>query len=146
MCNRHQFLKALIGTLSCSAFIIVPFASAQQARPVASADIPFAFQVAGKVLPAGHYKLSLQAPSLLSIQGVGGDAFLMVREDDPKPHANSALTFSHENGYELRELWAAGQNKHLVSTAKRPRPLPLVVSAPPAATTSATVSLMEMPH
>ena len=47
--------KVLIGAAVCAAALVLGGGLAWAAGPVASFDIPFTFEVHGKVMPPGHY-------------------------------------------------------------------------------------------
>jgi hypothetical protein len=111
--------------LTLSVLLIAASASAQRAVSM-SAKVPFAFTVAGKVLPAGDYKFS-QSP---------GAAAITVRSADGKESAialiltrmaagihttaqDSHVVFDKVgNSYFLSEIWVPGMDGYVLNVTK----------------------------
>ena|SRR6266496_564960 len=78
-------------------------------------DIPFNFYVSGKLMPAGHYRVSTASTmdsSPWSISGTGSSLFMLTQslESPSKVHPLS-LVFWHSGGtYSLVEFWPADHN------------------------------------
>jgi hypothetical protein len=81
---------------------------------VVKANVPFAFVVSGKTMPAGRYRIERDelSPSLLLIQGDEkrnhAAAFVLSIRDGGHDPAGSkpVLTFNHvENTYQLTGVW-----------------------------------------
>jgi len=71
------------GLVSCALAIGASTASFAQSNPVAKAEIPFAFQVGSKVMPAGTYIFSHDGSSIMQLDGSTADAHAlsMVRSE-----------------------------------------------------------------
>ena len=112
-------------TLTLSILLIAPSAYAQRSASV-TAKVPFAFNVAEKVLPAGEYKFS-QSP---------GAAAITVRSSDGKEAAmaliltrmaagihttaqDSHVVFDKVgNSYFLSEIWVSGMDGYVLNVTK----------------------------
>lgn len=79
--------------------------------------VPFAFQVAGVTLPAGHYDVEKDPNSgIIQLRGnkgtSGGAFFFTLPADGRDPAGNTpALTFSrYEAGYRLSGIWESASD------------------------------------
>ena len=71
------------GLVSCALALGASTSLLAQSRAVAKADIPFAFQVGSKVMPAGTYTFSRDGQSILALNGTSAQAHAlsMVRPE-----------------------------------------------------------------
>src|SRR5436309_2657060 len=106
-----------LAAMTLAATLSVPAAQAQSIDSTIHVDIPFAYTVGGKVLPAGSYAVY---PNI-------GRGFLTLRkQDDPKvsmmvasnsaitnhPKQVSMLVFNRYNDkYFLNQVWAGGADR-----------------------------------
>jgi hypothetical protein len=95
-------------------------------RPALGANIPFAFQVGDKTLPAGEYRVQSMSTGSGEVQLIrqkDGDALMVVSTMavDPKDgKSEPQLIFNHYgNSYFLSQIWdGVGQGREL-SKSKR---------------------------
>ena len=101
---------------------MIPSASAQ--GDLIKTNIPFAFHVGAKTLPAGPYefRLDFEVGSLSLVGPKGSDAIAFVTELAPAQH--SSETDSHiifdkvGTNYTLSEVWESGMDGVLVYATK----------------------------
>ena len=110
----------IVGLLAISA------AAQSRNRQQLRVDVPFAFQVGDKVLPAGEYRVSIVNPasdqSVLQIAKVDGKATTLARTIDINgwTSANAKLSFRHYGQqYFLAEVWMAGESTGLATPTSR---------------------------
>jgi hypothetical protein len=88
----------------------ISFAQTKQGDVVA--DVPFAFVVAGRTLPAGHYIVSRLADnvSIHDLQNHG--TFVAAHSVERPEHENSSKLVFHRYGdvYFLSEVWVTGNS------------------------------------
>jgi hypothetical protein len=119
---KKQAFAMVVGLLLSIAAASVCYAQ----RPALGTNIPFAFQVGDKTLPAGEYRVqSMSAGSgdVQLIRQTDGDALTVVltMAVDPKDgKSEPQLIFNHYgNSYFLSQIWTgAGQGREL-SKSKR---------------------------
>jgi hypothetical protein len=79
------------------------------------AQIPFAFQMGGKTLPAGTYQVST-SQGVLGVHGYDGGVFVMTDRlesngDQETAWQNPTLVFERNGGdYRLIEVWTGSRN------------------------------------
>jgi hypothetical protein len=106
----------LKGGIVLAGAILLCFAGTAQAgmEPVVKANVPFAFVVNGRTMPAGKYWIERDelSPSLLLIRGDQRSnhtaAFVLSTRDGRRDPNGSTpvLTFRHvENTYQLTSVW-----------------------------------------
>ena len=72
------------------------------------ADIPFAFQVGEKTLPAGTYQVST-TQSVLGVVGYAGGVFVMTDHVESSAWLKPTLVFERtDGGYVLQQAWIGG--------------------------------------
>jgi len=84
-----------------------------QGRAVLTADIPFAFHVGSKILPAGHYEVrSAISSNVLTIQCLECKATVVVPvmavKADTMPQTDRLVFHMRGNAYFLSKVWTAG--------------------------------------
>ncbi|MDP2995981.1 MAG: hypothetical protein Q8N47_00750, partial [Bryobacterales bacterium] len=107
--------KRIAGTLSVlTVLVLLAVPLAAQSRRL-TADIPFEFTAAGKVMPAGEYSIVLRSDFSSVAQLVATDAKESVFAlghgiGGGKSQEDSRLTFNqYGNQYFLAEIWTQGQ-------------------------------------
>ena len=102
-----QLLKGLyaVGLLAVLAVSATPAWAAD-----VKCQIPFAFTVSDKTLPAGSYHLST-SQSVLTVRGSGSGVFVMTNRVESAANRQPSLVF-HRYGdtYVLREAWTGGNS------------------------------------
>ena len=97
--NRTRNLASLA---AIAILQITPSLIAQQ--PVFRANIPFAFSVDNKILPAGVYRIS-RRDAFLRIEGDTAEFYVTMFAANPSPDGRTLLLFDRVNGNNfLREL------------------------------------------
>lgn len=72
------------------------------------AEIPFAFQIGDRALPAGTYHVST-AQGVLSVHGTQGGAFVMADRLESAAWLKPTLVFERTGGaYVLQQAWTGG--------------------------------------
>jgi hypothetical protein len=113
MCS---WLKA---SVPLAAALLVLSAGAASAQDRLNVKVPFAFEVRGKVLPAGQYSIE-QEGTVLIIRGEHGThanaAVLTIPAGGQDPSGDTpVLTFvRHENDYRLASVWESKDRGELV--------------------------------
>jgi len=101
--------RNLIGILSLLVMSLMINVTAR-AQSLAQADVPFAFSVGSKVMPAGTYTVKEIGPGLISLRNTENNDGVMStarRESPRKPGCK--LIFRHlGNQYFLSEIWTRG--------------------------------------
>jgi hypothetical protein len=124
--------RNLIGTFSLVALSMLLNTTGAYAQPVTKADVPFAFQVGTKQLPAGCYKVT--TPSQAAIQIVNCNtsaAALSPIRRDSYSDGRARLVFRHVgNQYFLTQVWGAAGNSGMILPASKPKKELLVASGP----------------
>jgi hypothetical protein len=119
--KTNRFNSVLNSTILSSAIALGLFASAgsvqAQNNPQLRANIPFAFQVGSKQMPAGSYDISLLSNHLMLLRDRDPgkpvtDYLLVTPSQDGKIQTKGRLVF-HRYGdrYFLREVWEANSNE-----------------------------------
>jgi hypothetical protein len=108
-------LTVLKGTMLAAAVLMGTGGTAQAMESAVKVDVPFAFTVNGRTLPAGRYLIERDemSPSILEVRGDQKDnhaAVLVttIRDGgvDPAGQGRPVLTFTRtENHYRLRGIW-----------------------------------------
>ena len=115
-------------TFGFAAAAVVMTAGMACAQTTMKADIPFAFQVAGKVMPAGTYSVttvSRTSAPLLAFQGNGIGALALTTPDRPPEKAwsedrQARLAFECGSTCTLRQVWnGQSESVYQVSAPKR---------------------------
>jgi hypothetical protein len=91
-------------------------ASAQSSTPLAEANIPFAFQAGGQVLPAGTYRIERESGHLILLRGPAQAAGFVDMHDASKTRAaeHGSIVFDRlGDKYYLRQIWTAGETAGL---------------------------------
>ena len=102
-----------------AAALIVLSAGAASAQDQLTVKVPFAFEVRGRMLPAGQYSVE-QEGGVLIIRGEhgtrGNAAVLTIPAGGQDPSGNTpVLTFvRHENDYRLTGVWESKDRGELV--------------------------------
>ena len=114
------------GTVFAGAILLSVAGTAQAGmEPVVKANVPFAFVVNGRTMPAGKYRIERDelSPSLLLIRGDQRSnhaaAFVLSTRDGGRDPNGSApvLTFKHvENTYQLTSVWDSEDDGSDVAT------------------------------
>jgi hypothetical protein len=101
--------RNLIGTLSLVVLTVLLNATGAYAQAVAKGDVPFAFMLANKQLPSGHYGISTNGMGTILIRNEDtGAAFLSQARDDEPSKTSPKLVFHYlVNQYFLAEVWGA---------------------------------------
>jgi hypothetical protein len=85
--------------------------SAQSTRVLAKANIPFAFQMGDKTLPAGTYVIDRESGNIILLRGRSGAAGFVVTHDASRLHPSDhgTIVFArYGDKYFLRQIWKAG--------------------------------------
>jgi hypothetical protein len=116
--------RTLVMLSLCSTLLVGVVAHGQQATTV-KAKIPFAFSVAGNILPAGQYDFRASpASNVVAVEATGKPAVLQgvvtrlagAMHTTPK---DAHIVFDKVgSNYTLSELWAPGNDGFLLSTTK----------------------------
>jgi hypothetical protein len=108
---RSKFAHVLAGgALAAAVALAVPSASAADLR----AEIPFAFQVGERTLPAGTYQVST-AQSMLGLRSIEGGVFVMTGRLESGVWREPTLVFERTGArYVLRQAWTGGGNGRAV--------------------------------
>lgn len=102
------------GIVLAGAILAVAGTAQAGTEPVVKANVPFAFVVNGRTMPAGTYRIERDelSPSLLLVRGDQRSnhaaAFVLSSRDGGRDPGGSApvLTFKHvENTYQLASVW-----------------------------------------
>jgi hypothetical protein len=107
-------------TLKKSALLALAFgllnAGAARASTI-EVNVPFSFQIHGKTMPAGAYRVEREGSDVLLIRGTHNNqqaaAFVMTMpaEGRDPSHDRPALTFArHETQYRLSTIWESGND------------------------------------
>jgi hypothetical protein len=100
--------RNLIGTLSLVVLSLLLNATGY-AQAVAKADVPFAFTVAKKQLPAGRYTVLTDGQGVIRIQSYETGTSIMSLARNELPRKTSAKLIFHHlgNQYFLSQIWRA---------------------------------------
>ena len=106
-------MKRTVTSMMARAMLLLGCASTARADNVGRVTVPFAFDVNGRTLPAGRYRVSVddQNPSIVKIDGITNHKdHAIVATTIPDygrgPGDKPALTFVRsENQYQLRTIW-----------------------------------------
>jgi hypothetical protein len=103
-------MKTLRITLSVALLLAATVAFAQTKEGDVTADVPFAFVVAGKTLPAGHYIVSHLNDSLRIHDRDSQGLFVPTHSAQRPVHDNATKMVFHRYGdtYFLSEIWIGG--------------------------------------
>jgi hypothetical protein len=125
--------RNLIGISSLVALALLFTATGSQAQGISKADVPFAFQVGSKQLPAGCYQVISQLTAnviqIRNCDDASESALSQFRREFPRETA-SKLVFHHVGGqYFLTQVWGADQAM-MIPTSKAEKQV-LLASATP---------------
>ena len=103
-------MKTLRITLSVALLLAATATFAQTKEGDVTADVPFAFVVAGKSLPAGHYIVSHLNDSLRIHDRDNQGLFVPIHSTQRSAHDNATKMVFHRYGntYFLAEIWIGG--------------------------------------
>jgi hypothetical protein len=103
-------MKTLRISLSVALLLAATIGFAQTKEGDVTADVPFAFVVAGKTLPAGHYIVSHQNDSLRIHDRENQGMFVPTHSSQRPEHENASKLVFHRYGdtYFLSEIWVGG--------------------------------------
>ena len=91
-------VAAMVGTLASGV-------ASAEVREVRELNVPFAFDVNGKAMPAGHYRVERMAnPSVIMLRNESGAGIFVTTKvsEENVWDGSPALTFTRNaNGYEL---------------------------------------------
>ena len=114
--------RNLIGILSLvvMSMLAATGAYAQSVR----ANVPFAFRVGSKQLPAGAYEIRMTSDNAITIRnGQSRATLVMVRREDPRNSGNK-LVFHHLGGeYFLAAIWRGADNGMAITPSKQEKNL-----------------------
>ena len=112
-------------------------ASAQTSTTLTQVDIPFAFQMSNKTLPAGTYRIDLEANHVILLRGPDkASGFLMMHSaSKAKAADHGTVVFDrYGNKYYLRQIWTAGKTNGLECPKSRAESNAIVAQNEQAAT------------
>ena len=112
--------RNLIGTLSLVVLSLLLNATGAYAQAVAKGDVPFAFMVGKKQLPAGSYEITPNGQSTIVIRnGETGTAVLsVVRKDSPSKSSPKLVFHQLGSQYFLAQVWGAeGRAEMIIPTS-----------------------------
>src|SRR5215470_14775798 len=103
-------------------------AVAAYAQNAIKADIPFDFDVAGTVMPAGHYVVSTPSAWTIQLRETGGShrAALVMTNNISTLTANGSMQLvfrGHGDQYFLAKVWTGGRDGREVPPSKQERAL-----------------------
>ena len=100
--------RNLIGTLSLVVLSLV-LTAAGYAQTVAKADVPFAFTVGQKTLPAGRYLVATDGQDVITIQSyeTGASVISLARKEQPRNTSPKLIFHRIDNQYFLAQVWGA---------------------------------------
>jgi hypothetical protein len=134
------------GLVSCALAIGAATPSFAQSSPLVKADIPFAFQANGKLMPAGTYLISQQNGGIMRLNGSGKHAQAMaiaLPDNGIKAATVSKVTFNkYGDHYFLHNVSVAGsttsyrctttkQEKNIVRELRSQQPTEVAVNVIP---------------
>ena len=119
-------MKSKVLTTSMLLFVAAVAAGPSHAQQISKINIPFAFQVGSKTLPAGEYRVmrALQDSSVAQlIQSTDGKTTVVVLTDGviPKNLDITPKMVFHRYGHEyfLSQIWTGAGRGRQLSTSKR---------------------------
>jgi len=100
--------RNLIGTLSLVVLSLV-LTAAGYAQTVAKADVPFAFTVGQKTLPAGRYVVATDGQDVITIQSyeTGASVISLAGKEQPRNTSPKLIFHRIDNQYFLAQVWGA---------------------------------------
>jgi hypothetical protein len=114
--------RNLIGILSLvvMSMLAATGAYAQSVR----ANVPFAFRVGSKQLPAGAYEIRMTTDNAIAIRsGQSNATLVLVRRETPRNSGNK-LVFHHLGGeYFLAAIWRGADNGMAITPSKQEKNL-----------------------
>ncbi len=115
-----RFLKLMLLVSCLLAFTVALNAQSE----VVTVHVPFAFEAAGKLLPAGNYRVDREeATNVLVIHGTSGNsaAFLTMAVEQAGPANSASLLFEREGGtLVLSEIRLPGQQSRILLAPHTP--------------------------
>ena len=123
-----------IGSISLLALSLVFTNNGAFAQSPARADVPFAFNVGSKHLPAGAYEIKRADFNsnfvMVTNRGTGETVLSMYRPETPG-HINHKLIFHHRgNQYFLAEIWGGEGSTGMAVSVPKAEPAVEVASNP----------------
>ena len=118
--------RNLIGTLSLVVLSLMLVSTGASAQAIAKGDVPFAFMVGNKQLPAGSYVVSTDGQATVVIRSADtGKSILSLARAESPTNQTPKLVFHHlGNQYLLAEVWGAeGRAGMIVPTSDLEREL-----------------------
>ena len=105
-------MKMLRIALSATLLLAPSISFAQSKQGDLVADVPFAFIVAGRTLPPGHYVVSNLSDNLSIHDRQNRGTFVGVHSAERPAHENSSKMVFHRYGetYFLSEVWVRGNS------------------------------------
>jgi hypothetical protein len=104
-----SFVARTLTSLLLGVLALGPTAQAQRIERVIKVDIPFEFNVADRVFPAGKYSLVSTASALLELRDAEGHILVRTLTNSVetlKAPASPTLQFNSEGGrYSLAQVW-----------------------------------------
>jgi hypothetical protein len=134
------------GLVSCALAIGAATPSFAQSTSLVKADIPFAFQANGKLMPAGTYIIGQENGSIMRLSGTDNHVqalAMALRDNGVKPATVSKITFNkYGDHYFLHNVWVAGsttsyrctttkQEKNIVRELRSQQPTEVAVNVIP---------------
>ncbi len=140
--------RAVCGWVKVQAALAIGAAtpSLAQSSSLVKADIPFAFQANGKLMPAGTYLFRQENGTIMQL--IGSDKHsqglaMALPENDTEPAKISKITFNkYGDHYFLQNVWVAGsttsyrctttrQEKNIVRELRNQQPTEVAVNVIP---------------
>ena len=120
--------RNLIGILSLVLMPLMFNATNAYSQSVAKANVPFAFNVGQKQLPAGTYEVKVEgaASATIMIRNIEtGQSALSIAEYEAPRSSEGKLVFNHVgNNYFLSQVWReSGSQGASIPTSRREREL-----------------------
>lgn len=108
--------RNLIGTLSLVALSLLLNVTGASAQAVAKADVPFAFTVGAKQLPAGRYTIMTDGQATVTIQSyeTGKSILSLARTELPGKGSSKLVFHNLGNQFFLSQVWGAEGRAGLV--------------------------------
>jgi hypothetical protein len=123
-----------IGSISLLALSLVFTNNGAFAQSPARADVPFAFNVGSKHLPAGAYEIKradFNADFVMVSNRNTGETVLSLYRPETHGHVNHKLIFHHRgNQYFLAEIWGGEGSTGMAVSVPKAEPAVEVASNP----------------
>ena len=103
---RSLLKTGLVGAVVAG--VLATGVASAEVRDTRELNVPFAFDVNGKVMPAGHYRLErLGNPSVIMLRGEAGEGIFITTQvpEENLWDQSASLTFTRgATGYELSAI------------------------------------------